>query len=149
MRVVAQRVKGANVSIAGKNLYESINRGLVLLVNFEKGDSEKEVSSFCEKIIKLRLFQSERMPMDLSIIDINGEILIVPQFTLLANTSKGLRPSFERSETPQRANELFDYMFKILKEKVVTKRGFFGEHMLVSLINDGPVTLIFDTRVNL
>ncbi len=149
MRVVAQRVQSASVSVSEKNLYSSIDRGLVLLVNVEKGDSKEEIFSFCEKICKLRIFQSEKMPMDLSLVDINGEILIIPQFTLLANTSKGLRPSFERSEKPDRANELFDYMFSVLKEKVVVKKGFFGEHMQVSLINDGPVTFIFDTRMSL
>jgi len=149
LRVVAQRVQSASVSVNEKNLYESINRGLVLLVNVEKGDTMEEISSFCEKICKLRFFQSDKMPMDVSLLDINGEILIIPQFTLLANTSKGLRPSFERSEKPDRANELFDYMYSILKEKLVVKKGFFGEHMLVSLVNDGPVTVIFDTRVSL
>ncbi|MEO1784681.1 D-aminoacyl-tRNA deacylase [Thermodesulfobium sp. 4217-1] len=149
MRVVVQRVQSASVSVSEKNLYSSIDRGLVLLVNVEKDDSKEEISSFCEKICKLRLFQSEKMPMDISLVDINGEVLIIPQFTLLANTSKGLRPSFERSEKPDRANELFDYMFSVLKEKVVVKKGFFGEHMQVSLINDGPVTVIFDTRMSL
>lgn len=149
MRVVAQRVQSASVSVSEKNLYSAIDKGLVLLVNVEQDDSKEEISSFCEKICKLRLFQSEKMPMDLSLIGINGEILIVPQFTLLANTSKGLRPSFERSEKPDRANELFDYMFSVLKEKVVVKKGFFGEHMQLSLVNDGPVTVIFDTRMNL
>ncbi|AEE14775.1 D-tyrosyl-tRNA(Tyr) deacylase [Thermodesulfobium narugense DSM 14796] len=149
MRVVAQRVLSASVSVSEKNLYSSINKGLVLLINFEKEDKEEEISLFCEKICKLRLFQSERMPLDLSLLDIKGELLIVPQFTLLANTSKGLRPSFERSEKPNRANELFEYMFNVLKEKTVVKKGFFGEHMQVSLVNDGPVTLIFDTRMNL
>lgn len=149
MRVVAQRVQSASVSVSEKNLYSAIDKGLVLLVNVEKDDSKEEICSFCEKICKLRLFQSEKMPMDLSLTGINGEILIVPQFTLLANTSKGLRPSFERSEKPDRANELFDYMFNVLKEKVVVKKGFFGEHMQLSLVNDGPVTVIFDTRMNL
>ncbi|AWB10475.1 MAG TPA: D-tyrosyl-tRNA(Tyr) deacylase [Thermodesulfobium narugense] len=149
MRVVAQRVLSASVSVSEKNLYSSISRGLTLLVNFEKDDKEEEVSLFCEKICKLRLFQSEKMPLDLSLLDIKGELLIVPQFTLLANTSKGLRPSFERSENPNRANELFEYMFNVLKEKVVVRKGFFGEHMKVSLVNDGPVTIIFDTKMNL
>lgn len=146
MKAVIQRVQEASVTVDGK-LVSSIGRGYMLLLGVMKGDTQKEAELLARKTAALRVFEDENGKMNLSVNDVNGEILSVSQFTLCADCKKGNRPSFTNSEEPERANELYEYFCNELIKNGVkdVKRGIFGADMKVSLINDGPVTITYDT----
>ena len=144
MKSLIQRVKQASVTIDGK-LYSQINAGILVLLGVEKGDSEEIADKLAEKLVKLRIFEDENGKMNKSIKDITGEILVVSQFTLAGDCKKGTRPSFDKAELPQRANQLYEYFVSKLKGlEIETKTGSFGAMMDVELINDGPVTFMLE-----
>lgn len=155
MRVLIQRVTEATVKIVplknSKNIEEKnkglrkkgIKKGLLLLVGIGKEDRKKTAEEMARKIYYLRIFEKNGK-FDLSLKDIDGEVLAVPQFTLYGNTDRGRRPDFTKAESPQRAEELFNYFCEKLSEFVTCKKGFFGEKMQVELVNDGPVTLMVE-----
>lgn len=146
MKIVVQRVKKASVSVNGQVLNQ-INVGYLLLVGFKTGDTSTEIDYMVKKISNSRLFEDDMGKMNLSIQEINGEILSISQFTLYASTKKGNRPSFTDSEEPNLAEEHYDEFNQKLAEIVtIVKPGQFGADMDVELINDGPVTIIFDTE---
>jgi D-tyrosyl-tRNA(Tyr) deacylase len=146
MRVVIQRVSEASVNVNNKYT-ESINKGFMILLGICNGDTTDDLEYLVSKIEKLRIFEDENQKMNLSIKDINGEILLISQFTLYANTKDGNRPSFTDSMKFDEANK----MYEVFKERLSNtgipfKTGEFGADMKVSLINDGPVTIIIDSK---
>ncbi|MCX7796232.1 MAG: D-aminoacyl-tRNA deacylase [bacterium] len=144
MRVVIQRVKSADVKVDGK-VVSSIGKGFLILVGISKDDTKKEVKEIAKKIPNLRIFEDENGKMNLSLKDVGGEVLSVSQFTLYADTSRGRRPGFELAAPRDVAIELWNEFNRLLREEGLTvKEGVFGEHMEVSLINDGPVTIIME-----
>lgn len=144
MKVVIQRVNKSSVTVKGK-LVSSISKGLNLLVCIEKDDEKKNIEAAANKIIQLRIFESqENSRMDLSIKDVQGEILAISQFTLSWNGRKGNRPSFDKSKSPEEAKQLFNYFCEQLSHHVTTKKGAFGEYMNIQIENDGPVTFSLD-----
>lgn len=145
MKVVLQRVKYGKVTVDNRVISE-IDEGIVLLWGIQKGDCLQDVDVLTHKIGNLRIFSDEFNKMNKSIQDINGEILLVSQFTLLANTSKGNRPSFVEAESPETAIELLKYVFKKLSDYGIVKQGIFGEDMKVTIHNDGPVTIILESK---
>jgi D-tyrosyl-tRNA(Tyr) deacylase len=145
VRIVLQRVKDASVTVGGERISE-IGKGLLLLVGVEGGDGEPEADWLVEKVMGLRIFNDEGGKMNLSLRDVGGEVLAVSQFTLLADTRKGKRPSFVRAAPPEEAERLFDYFCERLREAEVgpVKTGSFGAMMEVALVNDGPVTILLE-----
>lgn len=139
-----QRVKKASVTIDNE-LFSSINAGILVLYGVEKGDEKEKAEKIADKISKLRIFEDENGKMNKSIKDISGEVLVVSQFTLAGNCAKGTRPSFDKAELPEKANEMYEYFIKQLKDKgLPVKTGVFGAMMDIELINDGPVTFILN-----
>lgn len=137
-----QRVKQASVTIDNK-LYSEIGHGILVLFGVEKGDTKENADKIADKISKLRIFEDENQKMNKSVVDVSGEIMVVSQFTLAGNCSKGTRPSFDGAEAPEPANEMYEYFIEQLRIKGLTvKTGVFGAMMDVELINDGPVTFI-------
>jgi D-tyrosyl-tRNA(Tyr) deacylase len=146
MRIVLQNVLNANLTIDGKEVAK-INRGFVLLVGFTSGDDESLVLAMLKKVLSLRTFQDENGHTNLALEDINGEILSVSQFTLYGDVKKGRRPSFISAMEPHRANELYEFWFNELKKlHPASQSGVFGADMKVNLTNDGPFTLILDSK---
>ncbi|MDD7382329.1 MAG: D-aminoacyl-tRNA deacylase [Bacilli bacterium] len=146
MRVVLQVVTHASVTIDAK-VYSQINEGFLLLVGFEEGDNEEIVNKVMNKIVSLRLFADEQWKTNLAFTDIGGEILCISQFTLYADIKKGRRPSFINAMRPERATKLYDYTISYLKTLVpVVKQGIFGADMKVELLNNGPFTLMIDSK---
>lgn len=146
MKVVLQRVTEASVHV-DSNEISKINNGLLLLWGVEKGDVVEDSIALSDKISKLRIFSDEDNKMNLSVLDIDGEILIVSQFTLNANIIKGNRPSFINSEDPEIANQLIQSAVNNFEKKgILTKTGEFGALMDVQLINEGPVTIILNSK---
>ena len=148
MRAVIQRVKQASVVIENKTV-GAIQQGLLLLFGFEADDNQEDIDWICNKITKLRIFNDEANKMNLSVKDIDGDILIVSQFTLHASCKKGTRPSFIKAAKPNIAIPLYEksiQTMEILMEKKV-ETGQFGADMQVSLINDGPVTIVLDSKL--
>ena len=145
MKLVIQRVKSASVTINEK-IYSSINNGLLVLYGVEKGDTEDFSKYLCDKILKLRIFEDKNEKMNLSVKDVNGEILIVSQFTLAGDTRKGTRPSFDSAMPPQEAKIMYENFVSMVRENcsLEVKTGIFGAMMDVALINDGPVTFILE-----
>ena len=143
MKVVLQRVKNSSVSINGE-LYSKIDKGYMLLFGVEKGDTIECAEWLADKVLKLRVFEEENNKMNHSIVDVQGEILVVSQFTLAGNCKKGTRPSFDNAEHPQIAKKLYEDFCEILSKTVPVKTGVFGAMMDVSLINDGPVTFVLE-----
>lgn len=148
MRVVIQRVKKANVSI-DNNIVGEINQGLMILLGIENEDTENDIKWLVQKILGLRIFSDAEGKMNLSISDIHGEILIISQFTLYASTVKGNRPSFLKSAKPDFAIPLYHKFLDTMHTETSLKieTGQFGADMQVSLINDGPVTIMIDSKV--
>lgn len=145
MRIIVQRVKKASVLVRGKLIGE-ITRGLLLLVGVEERETEKEIKKMAGKILNLRIFGDENDKMNFSILDIKGEILVIPQFTLFADCSKGNRPYFGEVAKPEIAKPLFEKFVEELKKSgLKVEKGEFGAKMEVELVNDGPVTIILDT----
>ena len=146
MRVVLQVVKNASVSI-DEHVYSQINEGFLLLVGFTDGDNEETVRKVIDKIISLRVFMDENGKTNLAFLDLNMEIMCVSQFTLYADIKKGRRPSFINAMRPEKATKLYDYTLEYLKSKVdVVKGGVFGADMKIQLLNDGPFTLMIDSK---
>ena len=147
MRVVVQRVKSASVAVNAKEVSD-IGRGLLVLVGFEDDDNEEDLNWMVGKLLRLRIFDDADGLMNLSIGEVGGQILVVSQFTLHAKTKKGNRPSFIKAAHPDIAIPLYNCFVERLKSESGTKvgEGVFGAEMLVSLENDGPVTLFIDTK---
>ncbi len=144
MKVVVQRVSSASVSVK-ENVIGSIGKGDLILFGAGEGDDEKTVDKYIEKILKLRIFKDENGKTNLSLKDVDGEVLIVSQFTLYANCRKGNRPSFIGAGNPEKAKALYEYAVeKIRDEYGKVETGEFGEEMVVSLVNDGPFTIVLD-----
>jgi len=148
MRVILQRVSQASVSI-NNEIHGAIGNGLLILLGVESEDSLEDIQWLTKKIVNQRIFSDEDGKMNLSLLDINGEALVVSQFTLHASTKKGNRPSFIKAASPQIAIPLYEDFIKELNEKLQkpVKTGEFGADMQVSLINDGPVTIIMDSKL--
>lgn len=146
MRVVVQRSKEANVTVEGK-ITGQITKGLVLLVGVTHDDTNEDAEFVAEKIINLRIFEDENQKMNLSLIDVGGEILSVSQFTLYGDCRKGRRPNFMDAARPEHAVDIYEKFNSVLREKgIKVETGVFGAMMDVSLINDGPVTLIIESK---
>ena len=146
MRAVLQRVNKASVTVEGK-VIGAINQGLLILVCAEQGDSDEEASYFAKKISKMRIFTDLNGKMNLSVLDVGGAVLAVSQFTLAANWKKGNRPGFSAAADPVEGKRLYEQFCTFLKaEDLVVETGEFGAHMDVQLTNDGPVTIIMDSR---
>ena len=144
MRVVVQRVNNASVKIAG-NMVGQINKGLLLLVGLKEGDGVEQVKKAANKIAKMRIFEDENGKTNLAIKDVGGQILSVSQFTLLADTKKGNRPSFIKAMKPPKSAELWEQFNEELKKQGLTvETGEFGADMQVDLQNDGPFTIVLD-----
>ncbi len=147
MRIVIQRVSEASVSVGGK-MISKINAGMMILLGIEDADTEEDIEYLCNKLTKLRIFSDENDAMNLDINQIEGSFLVVSQFTLHAMTKKGNRPSFIRAARPEKAIPLYETFLKRLA--YISGRpvlcGEFGAMMDVSLINDGPVTILMDTK---
>ena len=147
MRVVIQRVKNAAVEIRNKN-HSSVGQGLLIFLGIENDDGEEDINWLCKKIIQLRVFDDKNGVMNLSVVDIDGEILVISQFTLHAKTKKGNRPSYIKAARPDIAIPIYNKFVEKLGfylEKEI-KTGKFRALMQVSLVNDGPVTIIMDTK---
>jgi D-tyrosyl-tRNA(Tyr) deacylase len=146
MIALIQRVSEASVVIEG-SVFSSINKGLLVLVGVELSDSESSALQLSKKILNLRVFDDDKGLMNLSVSDIGGEVLVVPNFTLAADTSKGNRPGFSTALKPDLAKPLFDSLYKSIKAQLVsTRQGRFGADMQVSLVNDGPITISLKTN---
>lgn len=147
MRVVIQRVLKASVSIDEK-CYADIGNGLLIFLGIEETDNEEDIDWLCGKISRLRIFNDENGVMNLSVCDVNGQILVISQFTLHALTKKGNRPSYIRAAKPEIAIPLYEKFIKQLQEisNLEVKTGVFGAYMKVALENDGPVTIIIDSK---
>lgn len=146
MKVVAQRCSEASVLI-DNNINRNINHGLVVLLGITNGDNVEDIKYLVKKIVNLRIFEDNNNKMNYSIQDINGSILLISQFTLYADTRNGNRPSFTNSMNYNDAKELYELFIETLKnENVPFETGEFGSDMKVSLVNDGPVTIIIDSK---
>ena len=144
MKLVVQRVKNASLVI-DEELYGAIGAGFLVLFCAEKDDTKAQADWLANKISALRCFSDENGKMNLSVKDINGEMLIVSQFTLAGSVKKGTRPSFDNAMEPNQAKELYEYFISKVKEQdIPVKTGVFGAHMEISLLNDGPVTFIIE-----
>jgi len=148
MRVVLQRVKEASVSVSG-NIISKIGHGFLILLGIEMEDSEEDISWLCAKIAKLRVFADENDSMNKSILDTGGAIIVVSQFTLHASTKKGNRPSFIKAARPEVAIPLYEAFVSNMETAIDKKvqTGSFGAMMDVSLVNDGPVTIVIDSKI--
>jgi len=147
MRAVIQRVSGASVTIKNE-IYNRISNGLLILLGIEDADTQEDIDWLCGKITRLRIFGDEKGVMNLSVQDVNGEILVVSQFTLHASTKKGNRPSYIKAAKPDFAIPMYEKFVKKLEAETgkPVYTGEFGAMMEVGLVNDGPVTIIIDTK---
>ena len=144
MKLVIQKVSHAGVEIENGGMAE-IKKGFLVLVGIGKEDTKDTVDQYVKKMINRRIFADEQGKTNLSLADVNGEVLLVSQFTLYANCNKGNRPSFFDARNPQEAEELYKYMVEKVRESVpVVKTGRFGAYMKVSLVNEGPFTILLD-----
>lgn len=146
MRAVVQRTNHSMVTVEGEVKGE-IAKGLTVLLGIKKGDTEKDAEYMMDKIANLRIFEDEDGKMNLSLLDIKGEILLVSQFTLYGDARKGRRPSFSEAELPDKAEELFSRCVQILRDMgIKVETGVFGAHMQVHIENDGPCTILLDSE---
>ena len=146
MKAVVQIVKSSSVSIDGK-LISEIALGFNILLGVAEGDTKSDADYLAEKIIKLRVFEDDAGKMNLDIKSVNGELLVISQFTLTASTKKGNRPSFIGAAAPDKAAELYEYFIKKTNSSgIKTYSGEFGANMLVDIANNGPVTILYDTK---
>ena len=147
MKLVIQRVNHAKVKVDGETV-GSIGKGFLVLVGVGKEDTIETADKYLKKLLGLRIFEDEAGKTNLSLADVNGELLLVSQFTLYANCKKGNRPSFIDAGAPEEANALYEYMIREAKKTVpVVQHGIFGADMKVSLENDGPFTVILDEHI--
>ena len=148
MRVVIQKVKKASVKV-NNQLVGQINNGLVVLAGYESLDIQEDISWMVHKIIKMRIFDDSENKLNFSVVDVNGEILLISQFTLHASVKKGNRPSYIKAADSKKAKQMYDQTISefetVLKRKIST--GKFGANMEVSLVNNGPVTIIIDSKI--
>jgi D-tyrosyl-tRNA(Tyr) deacylase len=144
MKIVLQRVSSASVKVDSK-IVGSIEHGMLLLIGFSSNDTEESILPTIEKIVKLRIFSDEEGKMNKSVLDVNGSALLVSQFTLYADTKKGNRPSFIEAARPEQAIPLYEFFIAEMKKRISkVETGIFGADMKVELVNDGPVTIVFD-----
>jgi len=144
VKALIQRVKRASVTI-NEQLYSKIGFGMLVFLGVEKGDEKENAEKLAQKLVNLRIFEDENEKMNLSLLDVKGEMLIVSQFTLCGDCKKGTRPSFDKSAPPQIANQLYEYFIEQVKNYGINcKTGQFGAMMDVELINDGPVTFMVE-----
>lgn len=142
MKLVVQRVTSASVEVEDE-IVGAIDEGLMVLVGFGENDTTREADYLANKLVKLRIFHDENGRMNRSVKDIDGKLLLVPQFTLYAHTKKN-RPSFHKALAPDKATELFDYFTRKCSELIDVETGQFGAFMKVSLVNNGPVTILLE-----
>ena len=145
MKAVVQRVAGAKLKVDGKTVSE-IGKGLVVFLGVGRGDEIKDGDYFIKKLPTLRIFEDENEKINRSVVDEKGEILLVSQFTLFADTSHGNRPSFLDAESPDKADELYRYVGRGIEKVVPVKYGVFGADMKIEQINDGPFTVVMKSR---
>lgn len=146
MRAVIQRVSEASVKV-DNNVVGEIGKGLLVLLGIGEGDTPKDLDYLVDKALGLRIFQDENDKMNLSLLDIQGELLVVSQFTLYGDVRKGKRPSFTDSAHPDIAEKMYlEFIDKAIDKGIKTEKGIFGADMKVSLINDGPVTILLDSK---
>lgn len=146
MRAVVQRVKEADVMV-DEIITGSIKKGFMIMLGVEDGDSEKDAEYIASKISGLRVFEDSEDKMNLSIKEVGGQILAVSQFTLLGDARKGNRPSFIKAARPEEANKLYRYFIELMNhENIPVEEGMFQAEMLVRIYNDGPVTILLDSR---
>ncbi|HEY6907435.1 MAG TPA: D-aminoacyl-tRNA deacylase [Ignavibacteriaceae bacterium] len=149
MRVVVQRVSEGSVKAAGENYERNIGKGVVVLLGIKTGDSENDVNFLADKVSGLRIFQDQNGKMNLSLKDIDGEALIISQFTLYGDASRGNRPGFTEAAKPETAIPLYEKFIHRMQSNLGNDRvgsGIFGAMMEVKIINDGPVTIIIDSK---
>jgi D-tyrosyl-tRNA(Tyr) deacylase len=149
MRAIVQRVKEGSVYIPGQNYSRDIGKGMVILVGIKNNDTEDDISFVADKCTNLRIFGDDNIKMNLALKDIKGEVLIISQFTLYGETSKGNRPSFIEAAKPELAVPLYKKFIERMKDNLGednVKEGLFGEMMEVKIINDGPVTVIVESK---
>jgi D-aminoacyl-tRNA deacylase len=147
MRVVVQKVTEAKVTIEGR-IISSVGKGLLVLLGIEDADTEEDIEWLSKKLVQLRIFNDENDIMNLSVTDVGGEIMVVSQFTLHASTKKGNRPSYIRASKPEFAIPMYEKFIRHTEEAIGREvaTGIFGAMMEVSLVNDGPVTIIIDSK---
>ena len=146
MKFVIQRVKNASVTVDNKTV-GSINKGFLVLIGITHTDTKEIADALVKKLIKLRVFKDENEKMNLALGDVNGELLLISQFTLYADCRSGNRPAFIDAAKPDYANELYEYIIEeCKKQKINVQTGIFGADMKVNLLNDGPVTIILDSE---
>ena len=147
MKAVIQRVKHASVAVDGETV-GSCGEGYMILLGVAQGDTETDAELLAKKIVNLRIFEDENGKMNRSIKDIDGEMLVISQFTLLANYAHGNRPDYLESAPPSEANELYEYFVSLVKPALRhVGTGIFGADMKVELLNDGPVTIVMDSKI--
>jgi D-tyrosyl-tRNA(Tyr) deacylase len=145
LRAVVQRVSEARVLVDGSVVGE-VGAGICVLIGFDASDTEPEVARFARKVVQLRIFEDAEGRMTSSVLDVDGSALVVSQFTLIADTSKGNRPSFSHAARPEQAEPLYEAFIAALRgEGVEVQTGVFGAYMQLELVNDGPVTIILET----
>lgn len=145
MKIVLQRVLSASVKVDSK-IVGRIEHGLMLLIGFSSTDNEESILPTIEKILKLRIFSDEEGKMNKSVLDVNGSAMLVSQFTLYADTKKGNRPSFIEAARPEQAIPLYEFFIAEMKKRISkVETGIFGADMKVELVNDGPVTIVFES----
>lgn len=147
MKAVIQRVSEASVTVEGK-VCGKIANGLMVLIGIEDSDTEEDIGWLSKKILNMRIFNDENGVMNKSLIEVNGELLVISQFTLMALTKKGNRPSYIRASKGDYAQPMYEKFCKVIEKEIESKvqTGIFGADMKVSLVNDGPVTIIMDTK---
>lgn len=148
MRAVVQRVASSSVTVDEQKI-SNIEKGLLVLLGVTHEDTSKDIDYLIEKIVNLRIFEDEDEKMNLSLKDINGELIVVSQFTLYGDCKKGRRPNFTGAAKPDLANNLYEeFIEKAKKQNINVGTGKFGAHMMVELVNDGPVTILIDSEKN-
>ena len=145
MKVLVQKNKKSNVKV-NNEVVNSIDHGLVLLVGFTQGDTIQDIEKLAKKVVNLRIFDDEEGIMNKSILDVGGEILSISQFTLYANTTKGNRPSYIEALNGEEAIKLYERFNEELNKYIITKPGIFGADMQVNITNDGPITIMLESR---